>query len=133
MQINILFTESSDEEDDYSYNYYSIHDSKYPRRQHTNNNQPCKVCLLLRIDKGKLTSTLDSKVCTILYQCWVGNLIEFICPCDGLHTFCNQIWKIKRNKLWMTSRFMDIQFKHCYIYLVEGKDVNDAYITLFNK
>ena len=33
----------------------------------------------------------------------------------------------------MTSRFMDIQFKYCYICLVEGKDVNDAYITLSNK
>ncbi|XP_052105810.1 autophagy-related protein 2 homolog B-like [Mytilus californianus] len=53
--------ESSDEEEDYSYNYYSIHDSKYPRKSNTNSNQPCKMCLLLRIDKGKLTTSLNSK------------------------------------------------------------------------
>ncbi|XP_021359493.1 autophagy-related protein 2 homolog A-like isoform X1 [Mizuhopecten yessoensis] len=54
--------ESSDEEDDTSFGYYSIHDSRYPRRKPTKKEQPSKLCLSLKIDKGKLTAITNSQV-----------------------------------------------------------------------
>ncbi|KAJ8309402.1 hypothetical protein KUTeg_014276 [Tegillarca granosa] len=53
---------SSDDEDDTSFGHYSIHDSKHPKTSPRNKEQPSKLCLLMHIDKGKLTAFTESKV-----------------------------------------------------------------------
>lgn len=57
-----IFTDSSDEEEDSSFGYYSIHDNKHPRKTFDQKSRPSKMCLSLKIDKGKITAKTDSKV-----------------------------------------------------------------------
>ncbi|XP_062621343.1 autophagy-related protein 2 homolog B-like, partial [Saccostrea cucullata] len=54
--------DSSEEEEDSSFGYYSIHDSRHPRRTANQKSRPSKLCLSLKIDKGKITALTDSKV-----------------------------------------------------------------------
>lgn len=63
----ILTPESSDDEDDSSYGYYSIHDSRYPRNRANNSNQPSKMCLCLKIEKGKIAVTTNSPVRILMF------------------------------------------------------------------
>ncbi|XP_022329168.2 autophagy-related protein 2 homolog B-like [Crassostrea virginica] len=53
--------DTSDEEDDSSFGYYSIHDSKHPHRTGEQKSRPSKMCLSLKIDHGKITACTDSK------------------------------------------------------------------------
>lgn len=53
--------DSSDEEEDSSFGYYSIHDNKHPRKTGNQKSRPSKMCLSLKIDKGKVTARTNSK------------------------------------------------------------------------
>lgn len=62
-----LFVDFLDEEEDSSFGYYSIYDNKYLRRIFDQKLRLSKMCLLFKIDKGKIIVRIDLKVRCVCY------------------------------------------------------------------